>query len=136
MSHFTDAEIAYLRGQHLARLATIGADGQPHVVPVGFRYNAELDTIDIGGHGFGRSKKLRDARRNSKVSVVVDDLASESPWKVRGIEVRGEAQILETGGEQTRPGFDPEMIRVLPRRIISWGLETEPTRPNARSIAP
>lgn len=134
MSNFTDTEIAYLRSQRLARLATIGPDGQPHVVPVGFRYNAELDTIDIGGHGFGGSKKLRDARRNPRVAIVVDDLAPDSAWTVRGIEVRGEAKVLESGGDQMRPGSDPQMVRIWPRRIISWGLESEPTRPNARSV--
>lgn len=134
MSHFSEVEIAYLQSQRLARLATIGANGQPHVVPVGFRYNPDLDTIDIGGHGFGRSKKLRDARRNPRVAVVVDDLASTSPWRVRGIEIRGEAEALESGGDQMRTGFDPEMVRLWPRRIISWGLESEPTRPNARDI--
>ncbi len=39
MSSFTAAEIAYLQSQRLGRLATADLDGQPHVVPVGFRYN-------------------------------------------------------------------------------------------------
>jgi nitroimidazol reductase NimA-like FMN-containing flavoprotein (pyridoxamine 5'-phosphate oxidase superfamily) len=34
MSVFTTAEIAYLNSRVLCRLATVGADGQPHVVPV------------------------------------------------------------------------------------------------------
>jgi len=29
-------------------VATVGADGTPHVVPVGWSFNADLDTIDIG----------------------------------------------------------------------------------------
>ena len=37
MSTFTEKEIEYLRGQPLGRLATVGRDGSPHVVPVGFR---------------------------------------------------------------------------------------------------
>ena len=49
MSHFTPAEIEYIKSQRLGRLATVNSTGEPHVVPVGFRYNAELDTIDIGG---------------------------------------------------------------------------------------
>src|SRR5437763_1907250 len=49
MSAFNDAEIAYLEGQRLGRIATVGPDSQPHVVPVAFRYNADEDTIDIGG---------------------------------------------------------------------------------------
>ena len=48
MSVFSAGELAYLHGQRLGRLATVGPDGQPHVVPVGFRYNAEQDSIDIG----------------------------------------------------------------------------------------
>src|SRR5437764_1293427 len=48
MSVFSAAEISYLQSQRLARLATAGRDGQPHVVPLAFRYNPETDTIDIG----------------------------------------------------------------------------------------
>jgi len=57
MSVFTNEEIEYLNSQLLGRLATVGPDGQPHVVPVSFHYNAQLDTIDIGGHDFARRKK-------------------------------------------------------------------------------
>jgi hypothetical protein len=68
MSIFTQAEIAYLNSQILCRLATVGPNGGPHVVPVGFRYNPELDTIDIGGHDFAKRKKFRDVRRNAQVA--------------------------------------------------------------------
>ncbi len=60
MSVFTPEEIGYLQGQRLARIATVGPDGQPHVVPVGFRYNPDTDTIDIGGHDFAKRKKWRE----------------------------------------------------------------------------
>ena len=73
MSRFTPEEIAYLQSQRLARLATIGANGDLHVVPLGFRYNPEYDTIDIGGHNFASSKKYRDALRYGRVALVVDD---------------------------------------------------------------
>ncbi len=124
-SVFTPTEIAYLRSQILGRLATVGADVQPHVVPVGFRYNPERGTIDIGGHGFAKRKKFRDVRSNPRVAIVVDDLASVNPWRPRGIEVRGEAEVLDTGGTEIRPGYDPEMFRITPTRIISWGMEPE-----------
>lgn len=134
MSVFTAAEVAYLQSQRLGRLATVGADGQPHVVPVGFRYNPELDTIDIGGHDFAKRKKYRDVQRNPRVAFVVDDLASTAPWRPRGIEIRGEAEVRESGGEAIGPGFDPEMFRIRPRRIISWALEGDRPAANARSI--
>jgi len=121
MNVFTPAEIAYLQGQLLGRLATATPDGQPHAVPVSFRYNAELDTIDIGGHDFARRKKYHDVQRNPRVAFLVDDLESVDPWRPRGIEVRGEAEVLSSGGEALGPGFAPEMFRVRPRRIVSWG---------------
>lgn len=44
MRAFTEAELSYLRGGHrLGRLATVGRDRTPHVVPVGWTYNAEHD---------------------------------------------------------------------------------------------
>ena len=57
MSVFTDKEREYLHGQRLGRLATVTAAGHPHVVPVGFRYNPERDTIDIRGHDIAHTAK-------------------------------------------------------------------------------
>ncbi|HEV8632813.1 MAG TPA: PPOX class F420-dependent oxidoreductase [Chloroflexota bacterium] len=134
MTAFTPAEIAYLRSQRLGRLATVGPDGQPHVVPVSFRYNPDLDTIDIGGHGFAKRKKYRDVRANPRVAFVVDDLASVDPWRARGIEVRGAAAVLDTGGAEIMPAFDPEMFRIRPKRIVSWGIEGDAFSASARSV--
>jgi pyridoxamine 5'-phosphate oxidase family protein len=135
MSAFSAAEIEYLQSQRLARIATAGPDGQPHVVPVAFRYNPDTDTIDVGGHGFAQRKKYRDVQRNPRVAIVVDDLASIDPWRPRMIEVRGDAEILPTGGETVGPGFDPPMFRIRPRRIISFGIEADgPIGMHARSV--
>jgi pyridoxamine 5'-phosphate oxidase family protein len=134
MSVFSPAEIAYLQSQRLARIAT-SADGQPHVVPVAFRYNPETDTIDVGGHGFAQRKKFRDVQRNPRVAIVVDDLASVDPWRPRMLEVRGQAEVLSTGGDSVGPGFDPEMFRITPRRIVSIGVEGAGSfLVNARSV--
>ena len=122
MSVFTNEEIEYLKSQLLGRLATVGPDGQPHVVPVSFRYNAQLDTIDIGGHDFARRKKYQDVQRNPRVAFLVDDMVSVDPWRPRGIEVRGEAEVLSSGGEALGPGFTPDMFRIHPQRIVSWGI--------------
>ncbi len=81
MSVFTDEELNYFAEPKLGRLATVGPDGQPHVAPVGFRYNAELDTIDIGGHALDRTKKFRDVKANPRVAFVVDDVLP--PWRPR-----------------------------------------------------
>jgi pyridoxamine 5'-phosphate oxidase family protein len=134
MSVFTDEERRYLlSGVALGRLATVGADGTPHVVPTSYRYNQRHDTIDIGGHDFATRKKYRDVLRHSKVAFVVDDLASVNPWRARGIEIRGEAEVLDTGGAELGPGFAPQMFRITPKRIVSWGLEEQMSF-NARSV--
>ena len=130
---FTDAEIAYLSSQRLGRLATIAPDGFPQNNPVGFWVNKELGTIDIGGHGLGASRKFSSIRANPKVSFVVDDLVSTEPWRVRGVEIRGEAQAL-TDQEPPMPGFSREFIRIHPRRIRAWGLDTEQPAGTARTV--
>lgn len=119
MNAFTEAELGYLterQPSRLARIATVGKDGTPHVVPVGWRFNADENSIDVTGMNFDRTKKFRDARRSGRAAIVIDDLASVDPWKPRGIEIRGRAEALT----EDRP-----MIRIHPERIVSWGLESE-----------
>ena len=132
--HFTETEVAYLNEQRLGRLATVGADGEPHVVPVGFRFDEASGTIAIGGHNVAASKKVRDIRVNPKVAFVVDDLPSVDPWQVRGIEVRGTAELVDSGGEQVGPGFDAALLRITPRRIVAWGLDTHFMHANRRTV--
>jgi pyridoxamine 5'-phosphate oxidase family protein len=122
MSAFTGTELAYLLTEfdhlvtkrRLARVATVGKDGTPHVVPVGWSYNAEHDTIDIGGFDNELTKKFRDVARSGRAAVVVDDLASTDPWRPRGVEVRGRAETVHDG----RP-----LIRIHPDRVVSWGID-------------
>src|ERR1700730_8797809 len=136
MSVFTPAEITYLQSQRLARVATRAPGGQPHVVPVSFRYNPDEDTIDVGGHGFVGRKKYRDVQRNPRVAIVIDDLATVDPWRPRMIEIRGQADILPIGGAAIGPGFDPQIFRIRPSRIVSIGIDgDEPFSSNARSVS-
>jgi pyridoxamine 5'-phosphate oxidase family protein len=114
VSVFTEAEVAYLTGgRQLGRIATVGADGTPHVVPVGWIYNAAADTIDVGGYELERSKKFRDVARAGRVAIVIDDLESTDPWRPRGIEVRGRGEAIQ---------LPTPLIRIHPERIVSWGL--------------
>jgi pyridoxamine 5'-phosphate oxidase family protein len=121
VSVFSDAEIDYLASQRLGRLATVGPDGMPHVVPVAFRYDPDADSIDVGGHNFAQRKKFRDVQRTGVAALVVDDVLP--PWQPRAVEVRGTAVTLESGGKAIMEGFDDPIIRITPRRIVSWGLK-------------
>lgn len=123
MSTLSDAQIAYLAGQRLARLATAGRDSRPHVVPVSFRYNPELGTIDSGGLHVATTKRFRDVHSNPYAAIVVDDLASTDPWAPRMIEIRGRAETVDSGGESLGPGFAAAFIRIHPDRVNSYGIE-------------
>lgn len=115
MSTFSAAELDYLAERRLARVATVGRNGTPHVTPVGmWSLNTESDTIDVGGREFATTKKFRDVQHTGRAAIVIDDLASTDPWRPRGVEVRGPAETL--------PPPHP-LIRIHPERVISWGLE-------------
>jgi pyridoxamine 5'-phosphate oxidase family protein len=114
MSVFTAAELAYLAGgKQLGRIATVGRDGTPHVVPVAWIYNAVRDTIDVGGRELERTKKFRDVARTERAAIVIDDLAGTDPWVPRGIEVRGRGEAI---------AMPTPLIRIHPERIVSWGI--------------
>jgi pyridoxamine 5'-phosphate oxidase family protein len=127
-SVFTEDELAYLHeGRRLGRIATVGPNGTPHVVPSGFVHNVELDTVDVTGHSVEQTKKWRDVARNGRAAIVIDDLASVDPWRPRAIEVRGRAEAV--------PG--PEaLIRIHPERIVSWGLGPGPSARTVRQRDP
>lgn len=130
---FEPHEIEYLRAADLGRLATIRPDGTPQVSPVGFTYNEELGTIDIAGYRMSRSQKFRNIATNERVAFVVDDIASRNPWRVRCLEIRGTAQRADAGtGRRGDAGdaLDAAIIRITPRRIISFGIDDTDTEPH------
>jgi PPOX class F420-dependent enzyme/OxyR family protein len=112
MSVFSEAEIAFLQSKTMGRLATIGADGRPHLIPLTYRFNAEEDAIDIGGINFGNSKKWRDMLQNPRVAFLVDDA---SPAGAHAIEVRGDAEPHFEGGESINPALSQLQTRVRTR---------------------
>jgi pyridoxamine 5'-phosphate oxidase family protein len=119
---FTDADLAYMRSQRLGRLATVRRDGTVQNNPVGYGYNEKLGTIDIGGWNMASSRKFRNIAEGSKVAFVVDDIASVDPWKVRCLEIRGDAEAL-TEPEDPAGQIGGPIIRIHPSRIIRYGIE-------------
>jgi pyridoxamine 5'-phosphate oxidase family protein len=121
---FTEAELRYLSSQRLGRLATVAPDGTPQNNPVGFRYDPETGTIDIGGHSMGSTRKFHNVEATGVAAFVVDDVTSVDPWRVRGVEIRGRAEAVRDTAP-SMPGLSGEIIRIHPRRIISWGIEPD-----------
>lgn len=118
------AEQSYLTGLSRARLATIAPNGTPQNKPVGFTYNVDLGTIDIRGFGMADSAKFRNITANPDVALVIDDSDEDGADNVRFLEIRGRA---ESAVEPPEPEtyVSPEIIRIHPRRIVSWNIDPD-----------
>ena len=121
---FTDEEIAYLQSQPLARLASIGADDQPDVVPVGYEFDGTVFWVGGVGGSVLETRKFRNIQAGrQKVALVIDDLVSFDPFIARGIRIYGEADgpVERTG--MVGPGF---YLRITPSTSWSWNMASEP----------
>jgi pyridoxamine 5'-phosphate oxidase family protein len=119
---FTQIEIEYLKTQSLGRLATVQPDGTLQASPVGFTYNADLGTIDIGGYNMTASRKYRNVVDNGRAAFVVDDIVSVQPWRIRCLEIRGKGEGIDAA--------EGAIIRVHPQRIISFGIGEPDVEPH------
>ncbi|HEY3510766.1 PPOX class F420-dependent oxidoreductase [Kribbella sp. NPDC051137] len=118
---FTDEELEYLRTQRIARIATVGPDGQPDAVPVGFEYDGTH--LFIGGLDPAKTRKYRNVQAgNTKVAVVLDDVPSTDPWVPRYLRIYGVAEPVERTG-QFGPG---KYLRITPTISWSFNLEGKP----------
>ena len=108
---FTDEEVAFLTQSRLARVATASSDGQPHVVPVVYEFDGTA--FYFTGWNLEKSLKFQNLVQNKKVAMVIDDLVTVSPWRPRGVEVRGVAELGNEGGRS--------YVKVCPLVKRSWG---------------
>ncbi|HWM20987.1 MAG TPA: PPOX class F420-dependent oxidoreductase [Ilumatobacteraceae bacterium] len=125
---FTDEEIAYLKSQPIARVATVGADGQPDVVPLAFEYDGTFFWVGGSGPSVLHTRKFRNiGAGNLKVALVIDDLVSFEPFIARSIRIYGEAeQPIERNG-MVGPGT---YMRITPTVSWSWNMAGQPAGDN------
>lgn len=84
----------FLRQPHIAVLATVGPDGQPHATPVWYLYEDGVFLIGVER----TSIKHRNVRRNPRATLVVDQ--RERP--VRYVMAQGVAEVLPSLTEDVR----------------------------------
>jgi len=108
---FSEDEIAFLTQGRLARVATASSDGQPHVVPVVYEFDGT--EFYFTGWNLEKSLKFKNLVENKKVALVIDDLITACPWRPRGLEVRGVAELAKEDGRA--------YVRVTPLVKRSWG---------------
>ncbi|MEU1885316.1 PPOX class F420-dependent oxidoreductase [Micromonospora sp. WMMD987] len=130
MAILTDEDKALLSEPQLAHVATIEADGTPHVTPVWVDVDGEHILFNTA---LGRQKYLNIAR-NPVVAVSVVDRADD----FRTLWVRGTAEFVTEGadahidrlakkylGQDTypfrRPGEERVIVRVTPTRKLGMG---------------
>ena len=78
----------FLKTQKILRLATIGKNKTPHIVPVWYRYSAKK--IYIGTNT--KTQKAKNAMKNNKVSFCVDT-GINAP-NIYGIMGQGKANLI------------------------------------------
>ena len=126
-TEFSQKETEYLRSQRLARIATASSRGegsiQPDVVPVGFDFDGEY--FYVSGMNLLKSRKYKNARKNPRVALVIDDLNSVDPWEPRGIRIYGIADVVNRQGGYMQQTDHPSAtyIRIKPLKKWSWGIE-------------
>ena len=98
---FTPDELEFLRSQRVARLATVGASGWPHVVPVMYALDDD-GTFEFDVDGV----KLRNLTSEPRAAMVVDAMGPK-----RGVAVQGRAELIA-----------PARARLTAVRKFSWGL--------------
>jgi pyridoxamine 5'-phosphate oxidase family protein len=105
---FAQEEIAFIKSQRLARIATVDDDDQPDVVPVGFEFDGTY--FNIGGLQPANTRRHHNvAAGNHKVALVIDDVESAERWSPRFLRIYGTAEVMS--GEYP-------YLRITP--TISW----------------
>ena len=121
---FTDDEIAYLRSQPIARLATLDTGGQPDVVPLAFEFDGTFFWVGGSGPTVLGTRKFRNVQSgNQQVALVVDDVVSFDPFIARSIRVYGQAETPFERIGMVGPGY---YMRITPTISWSWNLASEP----------
>jgi PPOX class probable F420-dependent enzyme len=136
---------AFLERHRVARLATAGADGAPHVIPVCFALDTDALYFVADEKPKRRParelKRLANLRENPRAALVVDDYAED--WRrLAWLMVRGPARIVTDPSMHARalellrlrypqylamslddPARNP-VVRLEPARVTMWQAES------------
>jgi PPOX class probable F420-dependent enzyme len=135
----TKKEIAFLRANRVAHLATSDRNGQPLVLPICYAFDGKsfFSPVDEKAKQSSplRLKRVRNILENPKVAVVVDRY--DEDWRQLGyVLIRGKAKILLRGEKHKKavrflrrryPQYRRMMIdrrpiiQIVPTHIKSWG---------------
>jgi PPOX class probable F420-dependent enzyme len=104
-----------LAGARVARLATVGADGRPHLVPVCFALADDrlVSIVDAKPKTTTALRRLENVRANPHVSVLADEY--DEDWsRLWWVRVDGRARVVDSGAEHE------QAVRLLTRRYRQY----------------
>jgi PPOX class probable F420-dependent enzyme len=90
-----------VRDARVGRLATLRADGRPHLVPVCFALEADVlySAVDEKPKRSKRLKRLENIRNRPDVAVIVDHY--DEDWsRLWWVRLEGTARVLDDGAER------------------------------------
>jgi PPOX class probable F420-dependent enzyme len=115
----------FIDSQRLGRLATVDAEGRPHVIPICFALHDTTlySAIDEKPKTDGPLRRLRNIAENPHVQVLFDTYDDADWSKLRYVQLRGVARIIESGAEHARA---VAQLRVRYAQYRQMALEERP----------
>ena len=136
----TPDQSAFVLAQRVAHLATVGADGEPHVIPVCFAWveGCFWIAIDEKPKRSADLKRLRNIAANPRVSLLFDRY--DDDWsRLAYVLVHGTAKVIASGRSETGAlaalreryaqykgmGLEERpLVLVRVERVVAWGAVT------------
>ncbi len=93
----SDAEVTeFLHGRYTMSVATIGKDGQPHLVAMWYGFLNEKPAFWT----YAKSQKILNLQRDNRITCLVED--GKSYNQLRGVSLIGKAKIFEDEATRMR----------------------------------
>ncbi len=132
----TKTSAEFIRWARVGRVATVSAEGVPHLVPVCHVLAGQKLYFGSGND----ATKVRNLKANPRITVTVDEYSDH--WAgLKGAMIQGRARLIERGPEFTRfrdllyekyqqypkeaalATSDSVIVEVTPTRVFTWGLK-------------
>ena len=131
-------EHTFIAQQRVARLATVDAQGQPHVLPIVYAFEGQrlYTPLDAKPKRVDprQLQRVRNIQANPHVAVIIDAYAED--WnRLAWVQLRGEAMLVESGPVRARgvrlleakydqyqqlPLAGRPVIVITVQRVTSW----------------
>jgi PPOX class probable F420-dependent enzyme len=98
----SDDEVTeYLQGRHTLNVATIGRDGQPHLVAMWYGFHGG----DVAFWTYGRSQKVANLRRDPRITCLIE--SGETYSQLKGVQLVGRGELID----------DPDVVLAVGRNV-------------------